>query len=288
MNQIKNASFLDGSQGFTASGGTLVTDDLIFGAPGRTVLTLSHSPGIGNAMTLSSDYPDGPAVTSGELLEVFVMVKSTISGVQAKLQIEGGGEVVIPEKAANLGAAMRGVPHLFRIFRGRVVAPSSGQARIQMTATATTSGAHIFIMFRPYLEKVAANARQRIWTPGLHFSEDLNIPIWPSNFPQFRSDSGQVSALPVRKSYGSDTSRVSNVRIARMPSYRFQGDMEMSALEYDQLERLCYEEAEPFWFVRPDTVQLCHAYWVEDGAPSAQGSLNAVRRVSIGLTLEPV
>lgn len=288
MNLIKNASFLDGpAQGFTGSaGGVLTVDESVFGAPGRSVLVLTQTPGNGNTMTLSSNYLDGPAVTSGDLLEVFLGAKSTINNLQVKLQIQAGGEVVIPLKEAHPGPASRGIPATFGLYRGRVTSPSTGQARLQLSATATNGAEHIFALFHPYIEKVAPEARLRSWTPGHHFGADLDLPVWPSNFPQFRPETVSATPTSVRKGFVGDAQIPVTSRTAIYPAYNFQGDLELSAAEYDQLERLCYEESEPFWFVRPDTAQLCHAYWKEDGQPNAQGSHNVIRRVSVGLLLQ--
>lgn len=289
MNLVKNASFLDGTQGFVApDGGVLTVDDQIFGAPGRSVLVLNDTPGNGNPMTISMDYPEGPGVTSGELLEVFVMGKSTIPNPSVKLQVQGGSETTIPLKEEHKGSATRGVPSTFNIYRGRFVAPSTGQARISMSAVASSGASHIMLMFRPYIEKVAATARQRQWTPGPHYGADLDLPIWPSSLPPFRTDGVQVEPMPVRRAFSGDVARPSTSRIAHNPSYMFKGDLELNGVQYDLLEDLCYNQAEPFWFVRPDTNQLCHAYWADDGSPSAQGALNPVRKVSIGLLLEVV
>jgi hypothetical protein len=289
MNLVKNASFLDGTQGFVApDGGVLSVDDQIFGAPGRSVLVLTDTPGNGNPMTLSMDYPEGPAVTSGDLLEVFLMTKSTIPNPTVKLQIQAGSEVSIPLKEQNPGAATRGVPSTFNIYRGRVISPSTGQARLSISAVASNGSQHAIILFHPYIEKVAVTARQRMWTPGEHYGADLDLPVWPSNLPPFRSDSIQCQPMTVRRSFSGDVPRPATTRIANNPSYRFSGDLELNGVQLDALENLCYAQPEPFWFVRPDTAELCHAYWAEDGSPSTSGGPNPIRKVSIGLILEVV
>ena len=289
MNLIKNASFLDETQGFeTATGGNLYADETIYGAPGRRVLVLVDTPGNGGTMSLSSSYPEGPAVTQGELLDVSVMGKSTTINVQVKLQVQGGGEVTIPMKELNRGNAYRGVPSTFWLFRARIQAPSTGQARIIVSSVAPNAQEHVLIVGRPMIERVTANARPRMWTPGQHFSADLNIPVWPSNLPPFRPDSVQCTPSPVRRAFSGDTARTSTERISQFPEYRFTGDLELNGSEYDQLEVLCYEMPEPFFFVRPDTQQLCEAIWAEDGQPNASGSHNIIRRVSVGLILQVI
>lgn len=288
MNLVKNASFLDGATGYVGTGGALSVDETIFGAPGKGVLSLGGTPGNGNTMTISMDYPEGPAVVSGELLEVFVMGKSTIPNLSAKLQVQGGGEVTIPLKAEHKGAATRGVASTFNIYRGRFAAPSTGQARIELSSVAVNGLAQIMLMYRPYIEKVAATARERQWTPGEHYSPDLDLPVWPSSLPPFRADSLQVQPTAVRKAFNGDNSKQSTVRIANRPSYQLKGDMELNSVQLDALEKLCYETSEPFWFVRQDTGELCHAYWAEDGSPIGAGGPNMIRRISIGLVLEVV
>lgn len=271
MNLLTNATFLEGALAW--QGTNLAVDETVLGGPGRAVLK-------GTGGFINSNYANGPDVVAGDLLEVMVLAKS---GSAVVLQIEGGAEYPISLKRAGEGTTERGIPHTMSEYRSRVLVNADGKARIRVT---NAVNAHIS---KPYIEKVGPNARTRFWTPGPHTNVDLNLPVWPSHFPPFQQDSVQINPTQVRKAFTGDVPIPSTSRMSLTPAYNFRGDLELSSLEYDQLEELCYGTGnDPFWFVRPDTKQLCHAYWTEDGQPTTNGVQTLTRRVGVGLLLQVV
>lgn len=272
MNSVLNATFLDGTVGW--QGTSLTVDESNLGGPGRAVL-------VGTGTTINSNYANGLDVIAGDLLEVLCMAKV---GSTVKLQIDTGEEHTITLKRVGDGPTSRGIPSTMSEFRSRIRAGSDGKARIQVSSSASPH------LSKPYIEKVAGNARPRFWTPGPHSTSDLNMKVWPSNFPPFQQDSVQVEPTPVRKGFAGDIPIPATSRMSMTPAYRFQGELELSAMEYDQLEELCYGAVsdEPFWFVRPDTKQVCQAFWMEDGSPRTMGAHNIVRRVGLSLLLQVV
>lgn len=271
MNGITNATFLEGTLGY--GGENLAVDEEVRGGPGRAVLTTTGTSIVGH-------YSQGISANQGDLVEASVLAEN---GSSVFLQFENIPQnTEVPLKRVGDGPASRGLPHTMSYFRAKLPVLDTGRIRLRINGPAG------LCISKPYLEVVQPSSRERVWAPGPHQAADLNLPVWPSNFPQFKPDTVQVTPTPVRRMFAGDVPIPATTRMHMTPAYNFRGDLELSSVEYDQLERLCYEESEPFWFVRPDTKQLCHAFWAEDGQPSAAGSHNVIRRVSVGLLLQVV
>lgn len=267
-NDIANASGLDDMASWIGSTGV---DEATIGGPGRRVLISS-----GGDMHSAS----GPNVVAGQWLEVFGHHAAT-GGNSSLRVLVGSSGVVVPLKRAGQGSPRRGVPSSFSFSYGRVQAPATGVAKIRTVGTGTA------YLLKPFLsaDPPADTRARQCWEPGAHANPDLNLPRWPSELPLPVADSWDAKPVARRKSFSGD----SNVPITRRVANSLRA-IARFALELDVEQRAVLEEfvlsnAEPFWFTRPDTQQLCRAYWTAEGDPADAG-LSRSRRTTLELLLE--
>lgn len=263
-NDLSNATFLDDATGWT--GGTSV-DETTRGGPGRHVILATG----GDVVSAS-----GPAVTAGQMCEVFGHHAATGGPSSLYLKV-GGTQTIVPLERANVGEPRRGVPSSFRFSYGRVAAPATG------TATLRVIGSGTVMLLKPFLD-AAPPTRRQAWQAGPHANVDLDLPAWPTDLPL--PDPGSVDGQPVstRKSFAGDSGVPIMRRMSVTARQMFRAGYELDLEERDRLDAFFRAGHAPFWFLRPDTAQLCRAWWTPE-EPSDRGG-GVRRQTSIELLLE--
>jgi hypothetical protein len=290
-NALKNAGGLDGLLNWNiGGGGALVVDESVLGAPGRAVFSLT---GNGNGqMVAVSD----PVVSSaGEPVEASAFWSTSGGdGFGAYVQwLNGastpiGGLTSIPLTTAapyGSGGPSRGLPLTFNYSYGRLTAPAGAAfKRIGVCTNMSGSGAYSAALLKPYLATAPGWNRPTVWDPGFHTNPDLQLPVWPSILPPFQA--GQLpEPLGNMTSYSTDT----NIGVTRdlytELQYSFRGQMRLNAAQVDALDQFYLNNRGGFFVVRPDTQQLCVAFWMTDGAPKPVQNAGLWTITEVGLRL---
>lgn len=272
-NRIMNATGLDGLADWT--GASSIDEDVI-GGPGRLVI-------VGNAGELTSS---ATPVIAGQVVEAFGHVAG-YAGAAASLEVEfltAGGALVegvaVSRKSRGDGDPRRGLPNTFDAFRGRLTAPAtSAQARLK-----ATSAAGAVYLLKPFLESVPWEG-DSMFQAGPHANADLNLATWPTKLPPVRADGG-LEPIAQRTAFTGDAGVPITRKRTSALRYELRGDFLLTLEQFDRLEAFFRVGAEPFYFTRYDSMQVCRARWLEDGEPSIRGFRNGLRRVSVGLLLQ--
>lgn len=300
MNGVKNATALDGAADWltytpAAGGMAITTDETEIGGPGRAVVVATgNSTGVQVFSLFTSELQFAP----GERIEAFSHFAAWAgsSPLPAQLRVvwyDGAGssvgEETLPLQPAKAGR--RGLPSTFAFGRTRVSPPNGvTRARLNVIATSTGGGQVIRIaMLKPFLGGVAAGAPSPCWTPGPHSNPDLDLDVWPGELMAWRDiDSPRT---PNRNGFQTDAGIPATRRTGTRSRIRFSGELMLDLPKRDLLDqfieaRLLVPESRPFWFVHPDTRQLCRA-WIdpEEGEPADSGR-GRERRTRVGLLLE--
>ncbi len=266
-NQIVNASGLDGVAGFTGGAG-LAADSDVVGAPSRTVITAA-----GSVMTT--------AVALAGAAGVYAFGHHSAGPLLVRFATPGGDvDVAVPAMKATAGAPARGIASTFSFSRGWVTAPAGATTwRLRIATTAAA-------LFRPFGSGQASAAfRPCRWAPGPHLNPDLAVATWPERLPNPDPDSLELEPIPLRKAFTGDDG-VPTTRRTSNRSRRFcRFGLTLDAAGRDALESFWRANVEEFFFVRPDTGDLCFAEWAEDGDPTDSGGKPGSRSTSVRLTI---
>lgn len=268
MNQLDNATGLDGGVGWSTPNVAVQADETVRGSPGRVCL-------VGGAYILSGAIPLNGAAS---ILAFAHHAKDSILVVRwLNGQGADAGDVVIPRLDNPAGPARRGIPSTFAFSRARVQAPV-GAAAYRLFAQGTAES----LLLKPYASPENACA----WSPGPHSNLDLNLKVWPEALAA-KSDSWRASPTGVRVGFETDSRIPITTQVASEPWVLASFSMALDLAQRDDLETFWRStKGAPFWYVRPDTHQLCRAWWTEDGDPSDSG-MGRGRRTEVGLLLEP-
>lgn len=268
-NQLKNAGLLDGSAGWTGlSGAVLSVDEAVVGGPGRAVLVATRNVAVGQTVEAASS---GLAVTAGQVVEAFASVGGSGPGAVAlKLEIlsAGGARLAItdvPLQRASVGTPRRGLAASFSRFWGLAPASATGTARLVGVYTSTVAAPQQAYLMKPYLAAPGSRV-PGVWDPGSHDNPDLQLPVWPSGLPPMLEESS-IEPFANRRAFAGDVGLPISERTYRGMHYALRARLRLTPEEADTLDQFYETTPGPFFFLRPDTDQLCMAEWLADGAP---------------------
>lgn len=290
-NDLTNASFLDGTPGWTAVGGaTLSVDEGQAGRGGKGRAVLIAARTASGAGQQAGARSGGVAVTAGQILEVAGLYGSTGASVELALAIYSGASLisrtVLPKVRSAAGVCRQGAPELLNFAYAQMAAPASGQASVEVVASSGGAGAFEAWLCKPYLDAVWQERRAYVWDPGLFANEDLgSMRRWPAQFPPILLEGYGAQKTPIREAWTGDGGREGSLRKAGLPAVKMTARMKMTRAEYSDLEAFYAESDEPFLFVKPVTDQLCKATWLADGDPTDEPTGMGDLYASIGLQL---
>ncbi|KQV66643.1 hypothetical protein [Caulobacter sp. Root343] len=271
-NDLTNASFLDGTGGWTAVGGTLSVDEgqAGRGGKGRAVLVASRVATSGGQTAGARS--TGVAVTAGQTLEVAGLYGSTGASVELALAIYSGvtliSRTVLPKIRSAAGVCRQGAPELLNAAYALMAAPQTGLASVEVVATSGGAGAFEAWLSKPYLDAVWEDRKAYVWDPGLFANPDLSaMRRWPAHFPPILLEGYGNQKTKIREAFSGDSDREGTLRKAGLPAINVTGRMHMTLAQYADLEDFHTASDDPFLFVRPETAQLCRATWRADGNP---------------------
>ena len=278
-NQLVNAGFQDGVTGWIGSGGTVLSvDDSVLGYEGRLVLKASKN--VANAENISSiSHPDySVEVEAGETLEVFAHHAFTrgLSYLRANFYVTKNG-VLLPSVPITLVSQKKIEPKLglsqsFDFSHSRIVVPDTATyVRLSLMGTASSAGVGDLLLMKPYLEVLPSHkAKYRCWDPGPSINPDLNIPHWPSELPHIKADNFAIEPIPTRRGFVTDSGVEISQKLVNVPWYRAQVTVAVNQETQTILDQF-FRNTDEFWFIRPDTLQLCQATWLANGEPAYSG-----------------
>lgn len=302
-NEVLNATCLDGATDWrVAVSGALSVDEAGLGAPGRAVMTsMRNAIGAAIQFGLACSF-EGSPVAAGQMVEaacLFECVDPNNAPVAYLLELEVVDAAGVRQAATPLpvlrrgyGYPQRGLAASLSFAWGVVPAPAAGFARIRLVGTTAAGGIHRAIMARPYVDSAwESYMKRRPWTPGPHSNPDLNLPAWPTggNFPAPLADGFSVKAIPTRDAFAGSTGVPVFRRKTLARRYTADFSLELDQEQRDILNRFLDQvdatDDGRFWFVRPDTHELCRATFTDE-EPSDSGILRGGRRTSVQLLLE--
>lgn len=285
-NDLTNASFLDGTGGWTGVGGALTVDEgqAGRGGKGRAVLVATSSGSTAGARS------GGVAVTAGQILEVAGLYGSTGASVELALAIYSGASLVsrtvLPKIRSAAGVCRQGAPELLNAAYALMAAPASGLASVEVVATSGGAGTFEAWLSKPYLDAVWQDRKAYVWDPGLFANDDLAaMRRWPAQFPPILLEGYGAQKTPIREAWTGDGGREGSLRKAGLPAVKMTGRMRLPRAQYSDLEDFHTASDEPFLIVRPDTDQLCKASWLADGDPNNEPTGVGDVYASFGLQL---
>lgn len=273
MNLIYNATGLDGPARYSSDGGVVSTDEAVLGAPGRVVL-------VGSGATLYTWVPLG-AEGPGRVATIFAH-----HGPDARLMtsfwravdVIVADPVQLPKRRVVDVAPARGIPSTFSFSRGQLPVPTNAERALVFTVDGTSR-----LLLKPYLSLTDHECFG--WRPGPHDNPDLDLPAWP-HLPLPQVGGFSVSPTGMRSGFDSDSRVPITMEVNRSPWHVLRATVSLDALQRDRLQQFYESAVQPFWYVRPDTMQVCRAWWLDDGDPEDNG-LARGRTTSYGLLLEP-
>jgi hypothetical protein len=296
-NRIVNASGLDGVTGYQSIGlvappRVISIDDSNLGAEGRLAI-VSSGAALAGAPALSGIRTDEVAVVAGETLDAFTHFR-TVGGTPSVwiqwIDIAHDATTsspleITPPRSPPFGA-LRGRPGGFSFAALRTVVPvGAAFARLTVACVLPQVGdAAAAILVKPFLGPPTLRGRRAAWTPGPHLNPDLALPAWPDILPPAEADSFNYEPVPTRRAFAGET----GVPINRPTGANGWGyasfTMVLNAEQFDALGALSRTGGE-FWYVRPDTAELCVAEFAEDGDPRDNGGHIGARRTAVRLLL---
>ena len=286
-NGLLNASGLDGASGWAALSGAMSVDESSRGGPGRAVLIASRTATTGQTVGLRSS---SVAVVAGAQVEVAGLYGANGSS-ELALAIYSGATLlsrtVVTRRRAAIGDSRLGVPERLNAAYDMVTASHTGDAKLEVLATAGGAGSLQAWLSKPYLDATWASRPTYVWDPGLHANADLaGLRVWPPSLPPVLLDGYNADPTPLRSGWAADNGRELTQRQTGMAATKMYGRLALSLEGLTVLQTFCEASDAAFLFVRPDTQQLCLAQWLADGAPSS--SPNGVGRhyADFGLQLD--
>lgn len=279
-NEILNATGLDETNDWSSTlGGFLSSDDDVVGRPGVNVVGATRLGVVRGAKAdlVTSSF----AVAQGEQIEG--LIHFAAAGGTCALEFEvidgtGTGESVgsrqILPNRSPVGpgrAPRRGIPEDFYFASFVIRAPESGFARLRVVATAFGGDVAAYAM-RPFLSPLGSTIRRQCWAAGQHSNADLGLESWPSSLPPAVAGSFMAEPISSRKGFTGD-SGVPGYRRLTTSGGRWlaRASWKLATRDRDLLDQFFRETDGEFYFVRPDTFQLCRAQWT-DKDPRDSGS----------------
>lgn len=279
-NEILNATGLDAANDWESPlGGFLSSDEDVVGRPGVAVLgatRLAVARGVKVDLCSST-----VAVVQGEQLEGLIYFAA--AGGSAALELEivdgtGSGDNVASRQILPLRsprglgrAPRRGIPEDFSFASFVIRAPESGFARLRVVATAFGGDVAAYAL-RPFLSPVAVPGRRQTWAAGQHSNADLGLDAWPSTIPPPIAGSFAAEPISSRKGFTGDSGVPAYRRLTTSGGrWLARASWKLSTRARDVLDQFFRETSGEFYFVRPDTFQLCRAQWT-DKDPRDTGS----------------
>lgn len=266
-NGILNASGLDGATGF--AGTNVAADNAVLGAEARIVITADANLASANVNL---------AGAAG--VYAFGMFAGDGLAVRFRNGVGVIGDYPLPT-LRQPASPTRGIARTFGFASGYIAAP------VGATQWALVeSGGGEAAMFRPYgMGTSAAARRPRTWSPGDHANPDLDLAAWPDLLPNAEADGFALEPIPLRKSFVGDSGIPTTRRVASTSARFATVTLALNAVDRDILEQFWRANHDEFWFVRPDTGDLCIAEWADDGDPKDEGGQPGARRTSVRLLL---
>jgi len=293
-NGLTNAGFQDGVTAWSPSAGAVLTaNENTYGYEGRTVLQAEKVVANPETVSITSGTVYDVAVTAGQTIEVFGHHVFTRGTSQLTVRYYDaanamvGAAVEIPIVRFGDGNPRLGLASSFHFSHARRIVPAGAtRARLRLLGTSQSAGnAHLLLM-KPYLEALpSSKTKYRCWDPGLSINPDLDLPHWPSELPHIRADNFSVEPIPTRKGFQGETGVTLTKKVTTVPWYLARGSVKVNQEGHAILDKFFRTGSEPFWFVRPDTLQLCRATWLPDGEPVYSG-LGADKMASFGLQIQ--
>lgn len=288
-NELTNAGFAEGTSfwDYAGNSGPAYIDETDYGYDGRPVFVVN---GTGTSVVVAQTSAKWVPVTTGQILEVFGHIAGV--NINPRLQVDFFSTLDITSFVTAFEASVTskgdGSPRLglsksFDFCHSRMVSPITGYARFSVQGPITGSNPKILFM-KPYLERVLPKTKYRCWDPGKHVNPDLQIPHWPSELPHLRADQFSAPIIPSRVGFSGDKGVSVTKKLTRSPWYNVSGQLRGDQETHAILDRFFRTAPEPFWFVRPDTLQLCRATWMAEGEPSMSG-LGPDKTIQFGLQL---
>lgn len=289
-NMVVNASFADGTIGF--SGTNLSVDESVRGYEGRAVLKSTIVAAFPGSTQMGAASGSGKIVVPGQVLEVFghhAFTRGTSNLYVNYYASETGafiGQKLVALQSAGDDNPRLGLAKSYNFSHERVTVPVGvAFARLFVYTTNTSAGAAEILLMKPYLEILpSAKTKYRCWDPGPSANVDLSLPIWPPELPHIRADSFSAVPIPVRKGFKTDAGVMITKKLVNTPWYTVQASLSMDQELHAIFDKFFRDGAEPFWFVRPDTLQLCQATWLDNGDPVYSG-LGSDKMVTFGLQI---
>lgn len=272
---LANAGFLEGTTGWT--GGSPTVDETTAGALGRRVLTRSASVSASNVLDLTS-----AVVTSGVAAGVAVTAMGMV-GIEgpmryADLQIQflTSADAVIDTVTLGLqedqdGTPSRGIAGFGRFYDDLICPATTAKVRLKATATAYGSGTGKIHLLKPYLAIARDTTVPARWAPGVHANADLQLPDWPQRLPPVLMDGYSCEPLAISEGFRGDNMIPGGRQFGLPGRFSLSGNLSLTPAQADMLEAFHLAQAvmdaedRGFWFVRPDTDQLCRATFAEEG-----------------------
>lgn len=289
-NQIDNCGFVDGVAGWTAGGGAVrAVDETVRGGPGRAVMTLTRvATGAGEVTTLVSTQV---AVAAGAKVEGMALIGALGATVAASIAIRDGGGVLLERiplavQRAYDGAVVRGIRETLTQVWTCAPASATGQAALELVATSLAAGATEAWLAKPYLDPAWAPRPHPVWDPGLHDNVDLQLPCWPASLPPVSEQGYAPTPTVLRKGFEGDLGIEATRRTGMSPWTKLKAAVNCDPVQRDTLETFHQGGETPFWFVKPDTDQLCRARWLSDGDPTLQSQAPGRAMMGFGLLLQ--
>jgi hypothetical protein len=289
-NALKNAGFLDGATNYSASGLTLAVDAATRGAPGRIVLVgTATAGGAGTNYTIGNSV--GVTVAAGGTFEVFALVGGSNGAVSVEVVI-GGVTTQVPLIRAQQATASRGLAETFGLYYLRGVSAGGGSAILNARLISAGAGAVALWIQKPFLDVASPTSPAlgfpQVFDPGAHDNADLNRTVWLTAMPRFLASS-EIAPVSNLATFATDSQLPINVRTYTGLRHTLRGRMRLTK---DQVARLddfyAARTISPFWFVRPDTNELCFASFLADGQPTPIAHKGAFTMTEVGLLLEGV
>lgn len=289
-NELTNAGFAEGISFWDYAGNNepAYIDETDYGYDGRPVFVINGS---GGTMAAAQKLTDMLPVTVGQVLEVFGHVSGVnvptalnVSFFMARTDASFNTAIPVPLSSKGDGSPRLGLSKSFDFYHGRIISPINGYARISVNSGAPTGPNSKLMFMKPYLERVLPKTKYRCWDPGKHVNPDLQIPHWPSELPHLRADQFSAPIIPSRVGFSGDKGVSVTKKLTRNPWYNVSGQIRGDQETHAILDRFFRTAPEPFWFVRPDTLQLCQATWMTEGEPSMSG-LGPDKVIQFGLQL---
>lgn len=295
-NLLRNAGYLEGTAGWTATAQlTLAVDDATRGGPGRHVLVGSGTTtAVNQVQAVRTLAADRPVVTAGQVVEAYAGLHASPTASLAIEWYNAGGSLIsataLTQRPALLtqhGSGIRGLGETFARGYGRATAPAgTARAGLVLSVQPAASGTAVTLaLLKPFLGLVPAlTGEPSLWDPGTHQEAGLDLPAWPSLRP-FQAGP-LVQPTPARTEFSSAEGLAVTRRISTLPRKRFQGRTRCDAVQRALLEDFFAEAHPAFWFVDPETEQLCVARWAAGGEPRAAEVRGVTTLMEVGLNLE--